>query len=76
MATKEQLENLTEQWRKGSISSDDLARELRGLLHTFPDAYFREKVRSAVELAEAFSSPRKTERYGGRRAQPRIVSGG
>ena len=70
MKTQERLKLLTEKFKKGSISGDDMARELNELLHVFGSVdgvgNYREKINGAIEWADIYFSPRKSDRHGGR----------
>jgi len=63
MTTEDQLQSLIQRWSLRSISSNEVARELRGLHDAFADAYYREKVRSAIEWAKM--SAQEAQEYGG-----------
>ena len=52
------------------IARDDvaLAHEVHGLLNTFDDGNYREKIRDAVRWAGIYLDPQKAEAYGGQEA--------
>jgi hypothetical protein len=70
MKTQERLKLLTEKFKKGSLSGDDMARELNELLHVFGSVdgvgNYREKINGAIEWADIYFSPQKSDRHGGR----------
>ena len=70
MKTQERLKLLTEKLKKGSLSGDDMARELNELLHVFGSVEGvgndREKINCAIEWADIYFSPQKSDRHGGR----------
>ena len=70
MKTQERLKLLTEKLKKGSLSCDDMARELNELLHVFGSVdgvgNYREKINGAIEWADIYFSPQKSDRHGGR----------
>ena len=61
--THEPLQSLIQQWSSRSISTNEIARELRGLHDAFANAYYREKVRNAIEWATM--SSQEAQEYGG-----------
>ena len=63
MTTEDQLQSLIQRWSLRSISSNEVARELRGLHDAFANAYYREKVRNAIEWAKM--SFQEAQEYGG-----------
>ena len=63
MTTEDQLQSLIQRWSSRSISTKEIARELRGLHDAFANAYCREKVRNAIEWAKM--SSQETQEYGG-----------
>ena len=63
MSTEDQLQNIIQRWSSRSISTNEIVRELRRLRDAFANAYYREKVRNAIEWAEM--SSQETQEYGG-----------
>ena len=63
MTTEDQLQSLIQRWSSRSISTNEIARELLGLHDAFANAYYREKVRNAIEWAEM--SSQEAQEYGG-----------
>ena len=63
MTTEDQLQSLIQRWSSRSISTNEIARELRGLHDAFANAYYREKVRNAIEWAKM--SSQEAQEYGG-----------
>ena len=49
MTTEDQLQSLIQRWSSRRISTKEIVRELRGLHDAFANAYYREKVRNAIE---------------------------
>src|SRR5450631_2041973 len=65
MTMQERIKLVTEQFRIGIISSEEFVQELCGFLDIFDDAYYREKVREAIEWAKIYSDPQRWKLYGG-----------
>jgi hypothetical protein len=63
MTAEDQLQSLIQRWSLRSISTNEIARELRGLHDAFANAYYREKVRNAIEWAKM--SSQEAQEYGG-----------
>jgi hypothetical protein len=63
MTTEDQLQNIIQRWSSRSISTNEIARVLRGLRNAFASAYYREKVRNAIEWAEM--SSQEAQEHGG-----------
>lgn len=63
--SQERLNQLIDQIVKGMVSGDEVERELLALLCMFDNVYYREKIRQAIDWAEIYFSPRKSNRYGG-----------
>jgi hypothetical protein len=56
--------------QKGQSLGEDMARELNELLHVFGSVEgvgnYREKINGAIEWADIYFSPQKSDRHGGR----------
>lgn len=65
MTTLDRLDKLMDQFKSGSISADDIARELHDLLHAHSNVYYCERIQDAISAVEIYKSDRNTESYGG-----------
>ena len=63
MTTEDQLQSRIQRWSSRSISTNEIARGLRGLRDAFANTYYRKKVRNAIEWAEM--SSQEAQEYGG-----------
>jgi hypothetical protein len=66
MKTHEQIEALADRIGKGTISDEEILREVHALLFAFDDARYQEKVGNAHDWANKYFSPRQSEQFGGR----------
>ncbi len=65
MTTQPRLQRLIDQIANDTISADETARQVRDLLANYDDAYYREKMRGALDNAEIYAGPGLHEKYGG-----------
>ncbi len=66
MKTHEQIEALERHIRKGTISDEEILREVHALLFAFDDADYQEKIRSAHDWANKYFSPSQSDQFGSR----------
>ncbi len=66
MKTHEQIEALEDRIRKGTISDEEILREVHTLLFAFDDADYQEKIRNAHDWANKYFSPSQSDQFGGR----------
>jgi ketosteroid isomerase-like protein len=63
-ATDRQIEKLAERIAKGSASAEEIVHELRELLFAFDGAYYQEKIRNALDLANKYFTPSRSGQLG------------
>jgi predicted SnoaL-like aldol condensation-catalyzing enzyme len=63
-ATDGQIEKLAQRIAKESASADDIVHELRELLFAFDGAYYQEKIRNALDLANKYFAPSRAGQAG------------
>jgi len=66
MKTHEQIEALEARIRKGTISDEEILREVHTLLFAFDDADYQEKIRNAHDWANKYFSPSQSDLFGSR----------
>jgi hypothetical protein len=66
MKTHEQIEALEDHIRKGTISDEEILREVHALLFTFDDADYQEKIRNAHDWANKYFSSSQSDPFGSR----------
>jgi len=66
MKTHEQIEALEDRIRKGTISDEEILREVHTLLFAFDDADYQEKVRNAHDWANKYFGPSQSDQFGSR----------
>ncbi len=65
MTTQPRLQRLIDQIVNDTISAQEAAQQVRALLDRYDDAYYREKMRGALDSAEIYAAPSLHEQYGG-----------
>lgn len=66
MNTHEQIKALEDRIRRGTISDEEILREVHALLFAFDDAQYQEKIRNAHDVANKYFSSRQSEQFGSR----------